>query len=136
MQTRCSGLSVAVVSLLLLEALVGCGKPKERSGEARNPSDTGSGNPLTAPVDYLGAVNAAHKRSARVVDLAPVQQAVKAFQAGEDRLPSRLEELVSEGYLPRLPEMPPGVRFEYNPQTGQVRLGAVASGAPPGTVRW
>lgn len=112
---------------LLAGGLAGCGKP-EGSGSGREPTNaaatksTGSGNPLTAPVDYLGAVGAAQKQATKVVDLAPLQQAVKAFEAGEDRLPTGLMELIKEGYLPRLPEAPKGMVFAYNRQTGEVRL--------------
>jgi hypothetical protein len=37
-------------------------------------------------------------------------------------LPSSLQELVSEGYLPKLPEAPRGFGFDYNARSGQVRL--------------
>lgn len=101
--------------------LSGCGKTGNETRDQTNPSK-GAGNPLTAPVDYLGAVGAAQKRSVKVADLVPVQQAVQAFQAGEDRLPANLQEIVTEGYLPRLPDLPKGARFEYNPRSGQVRI--------------
>jgi len=33
-----------------------------------------------------------------------------------------LNELVSPNYLPRLPSPPPGMKFDYNPATGQVKV--------------
>ncbi|GIT06190.1 MAG: hypothetical protein CM1200mP29_16010 [Verrucomicrobiota bacterium] len=38
----------------------------------------------------------------------------------EDRYPKTLNELVSEGYFPRPPKPPRGMRYIYNPKTGQV----------------
>ncbi len=97
----------------------GCGgKPKEPVPSATNAA---SGNPITAPVDYVGAVGQAQKQAAKVVDLVQVQQAIRQFQAAEERYPKNLEELVREGYLPALPKLPAGLQFEYNPASGQVR---------------
>jgi hypothetical protein len=97
----------------------GCGgKPKEPAPSTTN---TAGGNPITAPVDYVGAVGQAQKQAAKVVDLVQVQQAIRQFHAAEDRYPKTLDELVREGYLPALPKLPAGLKFEYNPATGQVR---------------
>jgi hypothetical protein len=124
------GMAVLAAAL----GFAGCG---EKSGtDGKNAS--GAGNPITAPVDYLGAVGAAQKQAQRVADLTPVQQAVQAFQAGEDRLPATLQELVSEGYLARLPTPPRGAQLAYNPTTGQVKFvpapvpGAGGTTPPPG----
>lgn len=106
--------------VLLAAALAsGCGgKPKEPTPSVTN---TAGGNPITAPVDYVGAVGQAQKQAAKVVDLVQVQQAIRQFHAAEDRYPKTLDELVREGYLPALPRLPAGLKFEYNPATGQVR---------------
>jgi hypothetical protein len=105
--------------LLAVVLSVGCGgKPKETPAPATNAA---SGNPLTAPVDYVGAVGQAQKTAAKVVDLVQVQQALRQFQAGEGRNPATLEELVKEGYLAALPKLPAGLKLDYNPATGQVK---------------
>lgn len=105
-------------------ALAGCGDSSSKTAEkapAGEPSQ-GAGNPLTAPVDYIGAVGAAQRQAAKTVDLTSLTQAVQAFQAGEERLPKNLQELVSEGYLPRIPAPPKGMQWTYQPQSGQVRV--------------
>jgi len=33
-----------------------------------------------------------------------------------------LNELVSPDYLPRLPEPPTGMKYDYNPQTGELKI--------------
>ncbi len=111
-----------VGSVVVALMVAGCGDSKSSEKTASTPPKQGAGNPLTAPVDYLGAVGAAHKQAAKTVDLTSLQQSVKAFQAGEDRLPSSLQEMVSEGYLPRIPAAPKGMEWVYQPQSGQIRV--------------
>ena len=102
--------------------LAGCGKKEgvATTAKSKNPP-AASGNPLTAPVDYLGAVSQAKKVAVKTVDLAALNQAIQLFRASEERFPKNLNELVSEGYLPRLPTAPPGTKLEYIPASGQVR---------------
>ena len=109
--------------MMLGVSLVGCGKKEGTTAAAKttNPPSTG-GNPLTAPVDYLGAVGKAQKYAGKAVDLASLNQAIQQFRAGEDRFPKDLNELVAEGYLPRLPSAPPGTKLDYNATRGEVRV--------------
>jgi len=118
-----------IVGILVLALLAGCGESPRGSAAKTPATNTGAGNPLTAPVDYLGAVGAAQKQAAKTIDQTSLQQAVQAFQAGEERLPRNLGELVSEGYLPRLPAPPRGMQWAYQPQSGQVR--AIPAPQPP-----
>jgi len=109
-----------VVLLMAGSFLSGCGKSDSPppSGAAK-PS---SGNPITAPVDYLGAAAQAQKKSIKTLDEAGLNQSVQLFYAQEGRYPKTLNELVSPNYLPRLPSPPPGMKFDYNPATGQVKV--------------
>ncbi|MBM3838251.1 MAG: hypothetical protein FJ398_09840 [Verrucomicrobia bacterium] len=111
------------VLLAVAVSLGGCGKrdAAPTAAKATNPP-AASGNPLTAPVDYLGAVGKAQKLATKTVDLTSLNQAIRQFHAGEDRFPKDLNELVTEGYLPRLPAPPSGTRLEYSPARGQVRV--------------
>lgn len=70
----------------------------------------------------MGAVGQAKVHAEKVVDLASVRQAIQMYHAAEGRFPATLQELVSSGYLRALPQLPPGYRWEYNPQTGEVRV--------------
>ena len=92
--------------------------------EAKETNDYSSGNPLTAPTDYLGAVSKAQKNSVSTLSLTSVQQGIQAFQAGEGRKPQSLQELVDEGYLPRMPDAPRGMQFKYDASAGTVSLEA------------
>ncbi|RME94955.1 MAG: hypothetical protein D6766_04510, partial [Verrucomicrobia bacterium] len=84
--------------------LAGCGGKPEESGAQPASQSTNqpqsqaqSGNPISAPVDYLGAVGQAGQHAAKVVDLVQVQTAIRQFHAVEDRYPKNLQELVSAG---------------------------------------
>ena len=109
--------------LLALSCLLlgGCGKKEDAATTTKSTNDK-SGNPLTAPVDYLGAVNQARKTAAARVDIASLQNAINLFHAQEDRYPRDLNELARERYIQAVPELPAGSRFAYNPQTGEIRI--------------
>ena len=108
--------------MTLAIGLCACGgsseTPKDETPEKEE--STSAGNPLTAPLDYVGAVGKAKKVSEKRVNLANIQNAIKQFQAVEGRYPKALKELVTEGYFPRPPSPPRGMRYVYNPKTGQV----------------
>ena len=111
-----------ITSLTLALGLCACGGSSNAARDKKPKKDesTSAGNPLTAPIDYIGAVGKAKKVSEKRVNLANIQNAIKQFHAVEDRYPKTLNELVSEGYFPRPPKPPRGMRYIYNSKTGQV----------------
>ena len=102
--------------------LFGCSKKESAPAAQSTNAAAASGNPLTAPVDYLGAVGKAHKSAVKIVDLTSLSQMVQLFNASEGRFPKDLNELVTQKYLPSLPAPPYGMTFDYNPATGQVKV--------------
>jgi hypothetical protein len=103
---------------LLGVALCGCGD----SGKQKSPGaqGTGDGNPLTAPVDYLGAAGRAKILAEKTVDLAGISQAIQIFVAQEGRYPKSLDELVEQQLLTQIPKPPYGMKIVYDPQNGKV----------------
>jgi hypothetical protein len=106
------------LALLLLPVVClvwsGCGnesKPPAKAGE----------NPMSAPADYLGAVNKAQKAAVKTLGTASLDQAIKVFFEQEARYPKSLDELVTSGTLQKLPAAPNGMKFDYDPATGQVK---------------
>src|SRR5438046_2547153 len=93
----------------------GCGDSPKKEAKP-NPSAS-SGNPITAPVDYLGAAAQAQKKAVTTVDTVGISQAIQMFYAQEGRYPKNLNELVAPDYLSRLPTPPPGMKFNYDPAT-------------------
>ena len=58
----------------------------------------------------------------KTVDSAGLNQSVQLFFAQEGRYPKDLNELVKEKYIPAVPPAPNGMKIEYDPATGQVRI--------------
>jgi len=123
-----------VVVIVLCAGWTGCGKKAASSSAQTNTVDQ-AGNPLTAPVDYLGAVNKAQQSAQKTVDTAALSQAWQQFVAAEGRRPQSLQELVTEGYLGRVPEPPRGTRFAIDPQTGAIKVVPVNPAPPSQPVR-
>ena len=98
--------------------LAGCGKKQAAKPEA----PTSGGNPINAPLDYLGAAAKAKQTAQKTVGVAGLQQTINLFQAQEGRLPKNLNELVGPNYLSSLPAPPVGMKFDYNPATGEVKV--------------
>jgi hypothetical protein len=113
--------------IFLLSAIVclgwaGCSQKQEKEPAATNEPSSSSGNPLTAPVDYIGAVGRAQQSAGKVASTVGIQQAIQMFYTQEGRYPKNLNELVGGDYLPRLPSPPAGMKYDYNPTNGQVRV--------------
>ncbi len=108
--------------------LAACGKAPESKESTQDSSS--SGNPLTAPVDYLGAIGKAQKSAIRTLDLTSLTQSVNLFYAAEDRFPKDLNELVTMKYIPKLPTLPQGSQLTYDPASGKVAIVRLPS-APP-----
>ena len=81
-------------------------------------NENSSGNPATAPVDYLGAVNKGRKKAIVDAGLMQVNSAINQFKATNPQPPASLQELINEGLLAELPAVPNGMKWQYNPQTG------------------
>ena len=113
---------VAVVSssvLLVGLFISGCGDSSRSSSS--KPTNASSGNPITAPVDYLGAVGQAQKSAAKTASSAGLTEAIKMFEAQEGRLPKNLNELVPE-YISKIPAPPAGMKYSYNPADGSLKV--------------
>ena len=109
-----------LITLLMAGFFIsGC---KDSSKSPPPTTNQASGNPLTAPVDYLGAVAQGHKKSVSTLDQVQINQAIQTFYATEGRYPKNLNELVGPEYLPRLPAPPVGMKYDYNAATGQFKI--------------
>jgi len=115
---RVNGITLLIAGSLLL---AGCGR-KQQADQKNQLTNNNSGNPITAPVDYLGAVNQARKTAIRRIDTASLQNAINLFNAQEDRYPRDLNELAQKHYIQAVPQLPPGSRFNYNAQNGEIQI--------------
>ena len=115
----------APACLILLGLLVaGCDtKPKPAAKKTNTPpASSSSGNPLTAPVDYLGAASRAQQTATKVVSASSLQQAIQMFYAQEGRYPKDLNELVSKQVMAKIPPAPAGMKYQYDPAKGEVKV--------------
>src|SRR4051812_41577043 len=109
-----------LIPCLVLVLLCGCSKKQQTSRNLL--TNNGSGNPITAPADYLGAVNQARKMAVRQIDLASMHNATQQFNAMEERFPRDLNELAAKHYIQGIPQLPAGSHFVYNPANGDLRI--------------
>jgi hypothetical protein len=113
----------ALTVLPLMAGVLFAGCQKEESKDSKPaPSSTSGGNPVTAPVDYLGAVAKAHKIASTKVAGAGLEQTIKIFYAQEGRYPKDLNELVRPEYLNAIPPPPAGMKYNYNPKDGVLKV--------------
>ena len=108
--------------LALAMTMAGCGDSSKGAKKSDPTNLESSGNPLLAPVDYLGAQAKGKRIATKTIGIADVQQAIQKFQAMEERFPASLQELVQQHYLGRIPETPQGFRWIYDPATGQANM--------------
>jgi len=87
-----------------------------------NINENSSGNPVSAPVDYLGAVNKGRKKAMIDTGLMQVNSALNQFKATKLKPATSLQQLISEGLLAELPQLPAGMKWQYDPQTGEASV--------------
>ena len=109
---------MAAISATVL--LVGCGE-KSSPTRASNTNAT-TGNPVTAPVDYLSAIAKGQQSAVKTVDSTSLNKAIQLFNVDHGRNPKDLNELVQEKYIPQLPAAPFGMQLSYDPNSGEVKV--------------
>jgi hypothetical protein len=85
-------------------------------------TNTSSGNPITAPVDYLGALGRGKETAIKQIDLAQLKQAIQMFNVEHGRNPKDLNELVEKQIIAKVPDAPYGLKLDYDPTTGEVKV--------------
>jgi hypothetical protein len=101
--------------------LSGCGEKSNSSSPSTNAASTG-GNPLTAPVDYLGAAAKAQQSAVKTVDTTALKSAIQLFNVDKGRYPKDLNELVEQKFIPEIPPPPAGSKIVYDPESGEVKI--------------
>lgn len=108
---------------LMVALAVGCSDKQSNAPApaAKAEPNYNTGNPLTAPVDYLGAAVQAQKHAEKVIDVSYLNQAIQMFNVQEGRLPKTLAELVPN-YVAKIPEAPFGSKIVYDAAAGTVKV--------------
>ena len=107
-----------LIGLLVAVMVVGCDKKDQSSSSG----SSGASSVLTAPADYVGAAAKAQQVAVKTVDTAALQNAIQMFAGEQGRSPKTLNELVEKKYLPAIPQAPKGMKIEYDPNLGTVKI--------------
>ena len=102
--------------------LAGCGDSPKQSAAPSTNAPTSSGNPVTAPVDYLNSAVKAQQSAVKTVDTTSLDKALELFNVQEGRFPKDLNELVAKRYIPQIPTPPFGTKLEYDTNSGTVKV--------------
>jgi hypothetical protein len=116
-------LYVVLFSLAAGLFLAGCGSSHtKKTTQATNATPNyANGNPITAPVDYLGAVGQAEKYSEKQIDLAYVNHAIQEYYVEEGHYPKTLQAMIPN-YLGKMPQAPYGYKIVYDSQQGTIKV--------------
>jgi hypothetical protein len=90
--------------------------------QEKKAGDTSSGNPLTAPADYVGAIGKAQKSMEKTLSTTGLEKAIQSFYTTEGRFPKDLNELVSKGVINQVPPPPRGMKYNYDSQAGTLQV--------------
>ena len=114
---------LAFAALLLVPSLLtACGEKQSSKAASGTNAASSQGSPLTAPVDYLGAVGKGQQTAEKVIETTSIERAIDMFKIDQGRNPKSLDELVKEGFLPKIPAPPYGMKIDYDPASGRVKL--------------
>ncbi|MGP8199231.1 MAG: hypothetical protein ACLQU4_07000 [Limisphaerales bacterium] len=97
--------------------LVGCGKEQSTSTTTPAPSASPSSHD-----GYLGTLVKGQQTAVKGIDTAALNQEVQLFNVQEGRLPKDLNELVTKQYIPKLPQVPVGMKLNYDAALGKVTV--------------
>lgn len=105
--------ATALVAPLVVVLLVGCNdsNPAGRPAQSAPSAD-----------DYLKSAARSQKQAVKAVDIVAINKAVETFYFQVGRFPRTLEELVDKDIMRSIPLPPPGVKFNYDTNTGIVSI--------------
>lgn len=110
----------ALIPLVALVFATGCGQSDNapQTSSATNRSMTNDG----AFGQYMGGLQQAKQNAGKTVDVASLREEIDLFHVDKGRYPNNLDELVQENYMKKVPDAPYGMKIDYNPETGEVKV--------------
>ncbi|MDB6027704.1 MAG: hypothetical protein JWM68_3927 [Verrucomicrobiales bacterium] len=76
---------------------------------------------VSAPAGYLGAMVKSKQSAVKTIDVTALNSALEQFNVGEGRYPKDLDELVTKGYITKIPAAPIGMKIVYDATAGTVK---------------
>jgi hypothetical protein len=111
---------IVLLPVLALFLATGCG-PSSGSSQASS-TNTGDNATKADNVPYIGAMAKAERNAGATVDTESLRPAIDQFQVDKGRYPKDLNELVQEKYISKVPDAPYGMKIDYDPATGAVKV--------------
>jgi hypothetical protein len=109
--------------VLLCAALAFAGCSKEEPAASAPPPAAAVSKPAPASGDgYLGTLARSQQKAVKTIDTTSLNQEVQLFNAQKGRNPKDLNELVTKGYLGKLPDAPAGMKLNYDAAAGKVSV--------------
>ncbi|MDQ6632330.1 MAG: hypothetical protein M3Y82_11355 [Verrucomicrobiota bacterium] len=108
--------------VILASSLILIGCEKKTAPPPAPTANAPDENPLHAPGNYVGAVVKAQNSAVKTIGLAEINSAVSRFYVEEARYPKDLNELVEKKYLAVIPDLPRGMKYVYDPNSGQAKV--------------
>jgi hypothetical protein len=111
---------IVLLPIAALFITTGC---NPSSSSSQSPSTNASANATNADsVPYYGAMIKAKRNATTTADVASLKPAIDQFQVEKGRFPKDLNELVQEKYISKVPDAPYGMKLDYDPATGVVKV--------------
>jgi hypothetical protein len=118
----CRGLIVVAAALVL----IGCGKQQNSPLPASAPPAAAPAPPATPPPTanngYLGTLVKGQQKAVKTIDVTSLNEELTLFNVQEGRYPKDLNELVTQHYIPYLPQVPAGMKLVYDAAQGKVSV--------------
>ncbi len=77
---------------------------------------------LNAPSQYMGVMKRSMDMASSIEPEAELKHVIDLFYFYENRYPRNLDELVEEGYMEDIPQIPRSMQIIYDPGTGRVEI--------------
>jgi len=111
---------IVLLPMVALFFTTGC---NQSGGSSQTSSTNAAANATNADnVPYYGAMIKAQRNAGATADVASIKPAIDQFQVDKGRYPKDLNELVQEKYLSKIPAAPYGMKLDYDPATGAVKV--------------
>jgi hypothetical protein len=120
-QDKQTGLRMKKAFTFLFAAACLCFFGGCKEGE-KSSAGSSSGNPVTAPADYVGGLGKQQKSAQSTLSTIGIDQAIQRFQVDQGRLPKDLDELVAKGAMTQIPPAPRGMKYDYDSKTGVIKV--------------
>ncbi|HNS33093.1 MAG TPA: hypothetical protein PKN36_09000 [bacterium] len=84
--------------------------------------EPGDLTPVNAAGKYGDVMVKTKKEAESINAVLPLKQLVDSYWAEEGKYPASLQNLVTSGYVKKLPDPPEGTEYDYDPLSGSVGL--------------